>query len=51
MLQIFPENASRLISNCNPELLRKKHLENRFKNPIPQSIVVGLEGFSINEIE
>jgi len=39
-----------------PENLRKrvhflKHLENRFKNPIPQSIVIGLEGFSSNDIE
>jgi len=39
-----------------PELLRKrvhfiKHLENRFKSPIPQSIVIGLEGFSSNDVE
>jgi len=39
-----------------PELLRKrvhclKQLENRFKSPIPQSIVVSLEGFSSNDIE
>jgi len=27
-----------------------KHLEKRFKSPIPQSIVVGLEGFSRNDI-
>ena len=38
-----------------PELLRKrvhflKHLENHFKSPIPQSIVIGLEGFSSNDI-
>jgi len=39
-----------------PELLRKrvhfiKHLENRFKSPIPQSIVIGLERFSSNNLE
>jgi len=38
-----------------PDLLRKrvhfiKHLEKRFKSPIPQSTVVGLEGFSSNDI-
>jgi hypothetical protein len=38
-----------------PEHLNKrvhflKHLENRFKSPIPQSIVIGLEGFSSNDI-
>jgi len=27
-----------------------KHLENWFKSPIPQSIVIGLEGFSSNDI-
>jgi len=39
-----------------PELLRKrvhfiKHLEHRFKSPIPQSVVIGLEGFSSNDLE
>jgi len=39
-----------------PELLRKrvhfiKHLENIFETPIPQSIVIGLEGFSSNDLE
>jgi len=39
-----------------PEQLRKrvhflKHLESRFKSPIPQSIVIGLEGFSSNDIQ
>jgi len=39
-----------------PEQLRKrvhflKHLENHFKSPIPQSIVIGLEGFSSNDIQ
>jgi len=42
--------------DVQPEQLRKrvhflKHLENRFKSPIPQSIVIGLEGFSSNDIE
>jgi len=40
----------------DPEQLRTrihflKHLENRFKSPIPQSIIVGLEGFSSNDIQ
>jgi len=51
-----------LLRECNqnkikvqPELLRRrvhflKHLENCFKSPIPQSIVIGLEGFSSNDI-
>ena len=39
-----------------PEQLRKrvhflKHLANRFKSPIPQSIIVGLEGFSTNDLQ
>ena len=42
--------------NVQPELLKKrehflKHLSNRFKNPIPQSIIVGLEGFSSNDLK
>jgi len=28
-----------------------KHLEKWFKSPIPQSMVIGLEGFSSNDIE
>jgi len=41
--------------NIQPEQLRKrvhflKHLANHFRNPIPQSIVVGLEGFSSNDL-
>jgi len=40
----------------DPEQLRTrihflKHLENHFKSPIPQSIIVGLEGFSSNDIQ
>jgi len=42
--------------NVQPEQLRKsvhflKHLSNRFKSPIPQSIIVGLEGFSSNDLK
>jgi len=28
-----------------------KHLEKQFKSPIPQSMVIGLEGFSSNDTE
>jgi len=39
-----------------PEILRKKvhflkHLKNWFESPIPQSIVIGLEGFSSNDLD
>jgi len=42
--------------DVQPEQLCKrvhflKHLENWFKSPIPQSIVIGLEGFSSNDIQ
>jgi len=52
-----------LMRDCNknnitiqPEQLRKrvhflKHLANRFKSTIPQSIIVGLEGFSTNDLK